>query len=250
MFSQFLEAFGLPGTLFFALLAAFLSVLAYLPYLRDTLAGSTRPHRASWFIWSVLASISFWSLLYEGAGVSLFFTGAQAGCTSVIFLLSLKCGQGRWITKADGLVLCAASVGLVAWALTDTAIYALALSITISLMGGSLTVLKAYRTPRSETLATWGMSFLASCAAIAAVQAWDPLRLAYPLYLFALNGAIVLAVLAGRRAALVERFATVTVPSAPRRTGLFGLAPAPQSTLSHLPMPPQQRANPRFDRAA
>lgn len=191
---------GLSGPVALGLVSAALSVLAYAPYARDTLRGVTRPQRACWFIWSVLASLAFCALLHEGAGRALWFSGAQAGCTCVIFLLSLRHGEGRWITRGDGLVLCMAGLGLAAWAVTDSALYALAISITISLLGGSLTLRKAYDTPESETLTTWALSALAALCALAALPAWTPVEVAYPLYLLSLNSAIVVALLLGRQA--------------------------------------------------
>jgi hypothetical protein len=40
------------------LLAGVLTIVDAIPYLRDVLRGSTRPHRGTWLIWSVLASLS------------------------------------------------------------------------------------------------------------------------------------------------------------------------------------------------
>ena len=58
---------------------------------------------------------------------------------------------------------------------------------------------QAYRDPDSETMSTWGLSFVASICAIVSVGKLDAVLLAYPLYLFALNGAIVAAILLGRQ---------------------------------------------------
>ena len=44
-----------------------LSSFAYLPYIRDTLNGSTQPQRASWLIWSALGSLSLGSQIYAAA---------------------------------------------------------------------------------------------------------------------------------------------------------------------------------------
>ena len=72
------------------IIACVLSVVAFLPYIRDTISGNTRPERASWLIWSVLSTISFFSQVYEGAGISLLFSGelsrnenGDAGISSV-----------------------------------------------------------------------------------------------------------------------------------------------------------------------
>ncbi|MEX0309377.1 MAG: hypothetical protein AB3N17_03935 [Tateyamaria sp.] len=187
-----------PDTLrLFGVASAIISIYAYLPYLRDTLAGRTRPQRASWLIWSILGSIALGSQIYEGASASLWFAAIQVGGTIAVFTLSIWRGTGTFVNRADACVLLAAAVGLVAWALTETAVYALAITITISLMGGTMTVIKAFHDPGSETLTTWLSSFFAAALAMAAVGTLDWVLLAYPLYLFALNGAIVIAMTMG-----------------------------------------------------
>lgn len=182
----------------FGVTSAIISVYAFLPYIRDTLAGRTCPQRASWLIWSVLGAIALGSQIYEGASASLWFASIQVGGTVSVFVLSIWRGTGTFVNSADACVLFAAAIGLLAWALTDTAVYALAITITISLMGGAMTVAKAYHAPGTETLTMWLSSLFAAALAMAAVGTWDWVLLAYPLYLFTLNGAIVVAMSMGQ----------------------------------------------------
>ena len=180
------------------LLASGLSVLAYLPYIVDTAVGRTQPQRASWLIWSILATIAFFSQVYEGATTSLYFAGAQLGATVAVFLLSLRRGAGTDFKPFDFIALSAAAVGLSIWYVTDTAAYALAITITVSLIGGTLTATKAYADPDSETLSTWVIGLISSIFAILAVGVFDPVLLAYPLYLFTLFVIFIGAIILGR----------------------------------------------------
>jgi hypothetical protein len=180
------------------ILSGVLSTFAYLPYITDTISRRTRPQRASWLIWSVLGSIAFCSQLYEGATASLWFAGVQVTGTIVVFVLSIGLGVGGFFNRQDCFVLLGALAGLVLWYFTETAVYALCITISISLLGGSVTVLKAFRDPQGETMSTWFLSLIASACAIVSVGALDWVILAYPLYLFTLNGAIVVAMLLGQ----------------------------------------------------
>lgn len=184
--------------LFFGIASGVLSTFAYIPYIIDTAAKRTQPQRASWLIWSVLGSIAFVSQLYEGASSSLWFAGVQITGTIIVFVLSIWVGSGRYLTKTDYLILFAASVGLVLWYFTENAAYALAITISISLLGGIATVAKAYRNPDSETLVTWVVSFVASVCAILSVGEINFVILAYPLYLFTLYLAFIVAIVLGR----------------------------------------------------
>lgn len=190
--------FNLSPFAILGILSAVLSTFAYLPYMRDTLRGRTYPQRASWFIWSVLSSIGFFSQAFEGATHSLWFAGAQISGTITVFLMSIRFGVGGFVNRRDCLVLLLAAGGLVAWNMTDSAVYALAMTIGIGTIGGLVTVTKAYWYPNSETLSTWFLSFIASILAILAVGRLDWVILAFPLYLLILNGAIVSAIILGK----------------------------------------------------
>jgi len=182
-----------------AFVAFMLTCIAYLPYYADTLAWRTRPQRASWLIWGVLSTISFASQVTEGATTSLVFAGIQCAGTLGIMALATSRGIGGFLNRRDRPVLLAAGAGLVAWYLTDDAAWALCISCSISLIGGTVTVAKAYRYPQSETLPFWFTSFVASLFAIGSVGGWDPILLMYPVYLMTLKGSVVVAILLGRQ---------------------------------------------------
>jgi len=87
----------------------------------------------------------------------LWFAGAQVSGTVIIFVLSLFFGAGSLLSRRDGMVLFLAAGGLVAWYYTDTAAYALAITISISMMGGLITVAKAYHCDRLAWRPAWLM---------------------------------------------------------------------------------------------
>jgi len=181
--------------LFFGVLSGCLSVVAYVPYIVDIIREKTRPDRACWLIWAVLSSISFVSQVSEGATMSLMFAGVQSAGTILISVLSIWRGHGRFLGRRNLMLFAVASVGLVLWYATDVAVYALLISIGISLMGGAVTVVKAYKEPDSETLSTWTIAWSASICAIFSVGAVDLVVLAYPLYLLTLYSGIIAATL-------------------------------------------------------
>jgi len=178
--------------------SAVLSTVAFVPYILDTISDKTQPQRASWLIWSVLGSIALFSQIYEGATSSLWFAGVQVSGTIIVFLLSIRRGNGSFLSKNDYLILFAASIGLTLWYFTENAAYALAITISISLLGGLATALKAYYDPDSETLSTWVISFIASACAMFSVGRVDLVLLAYPLYLFTLYLSFIVAITLGR----------------------------------------------------
>lgn len=179
------------------IVAGVLSVFAYLPYIIDTIRGQTRPQRSTWFIWSILSSVSFFAQVTEGATDSLWFSGVQASGTILVSLLSIRFGTGSFLNRADSFILTGAAFGLCLWYLTDSAVYALAIAIGISALGSVLTIAKAYRDPDSESILSWLVSFTSTIFAIISVGKLDAVILAYPVYLFVLYGSIIVAILLG-----------------------------------------------------
>lgn len=175
-----------------------LGLLAFAPYLRDTLAGRTKPQRSSWLIWAVVASIALASQVAEGASHSLWFTTANWLMAVAVFGVAIRHGSGGGFARRDRVSLAAAFCILLLWYLTETAALALALAILVNCLGAWLTIQKAYLAPHSETLTTWGLAAVAAGLGAVSVGRLDPVLIAYPLFLLALRGTVVAAILLGR----------------------------------------------------
>ena len=181
-----------------AIISGVLAGLSHLPYLVDIIKKTTKPERASWFIWSVLATIAFSSQFAEGARWSLFFVAMDSFGVILTFLLSIKYGMGG-LQRRDIIALIAAGIGLLLWYFTRHAEIALYITILIDLTGTVLTVIKSYEDPGSETFITWiGISIAAILGTIS-VGKLNFVLLIYPLYIFLANFAVVIAILLGRR---------------------------------------------------
>jgi hypothetical protein len=174
-------------------LAGVVGIADTIPYVRDTIRGSTRPHRGTWLIWSVLAIVVFLSQRADGATWSQIMAAAQAVLTGAIFLLSIRRGEGG-LSPADVLMLTLAGGGVIGWIVADDPVIATACVVAADLIGAAMMAPKTYRDPGSETLATFAL-------ATGAVGTLDPSLLLYPVYYCLANGA--LAVLIHRRRRLL-----------------------------------------------
>ncbi len=174
----------------FGYAAGVLSVICLAPYLRDMFRGTTKPQRATWLIWTVLGSIAFFSQLAKGATDSLWMTGVQTVVVTLVFFLSIKYGVGG-LARRDVIALMVAVLGLVLWYLTKEAAIALFIVIFIDAVALSLTVIKAYKDPSTETTSALFLAAISGVFAILAVGSWNWILLAYPLYIV-LGNAVVL----------------------------------------------------------
>ena len=163
-------------------LAGVCAVANTIPYIRDIVRGSTRPHRGTWLVWAVLAIVVYLSQRADGASWSLLMAGAQAMLTSLVFVLAIRHGEGG---------LCASDVVLTAVAGAGVG---------------------------SETLASFAHASLGGALATGAVASAEPALLVYPVYFCAVNAAIAL-LIHRRRTALA---ATLTTADLDRRVLLRG----------------------------
>ncbi len=170
----------------------------YVPYLRDIFRGTTKPERASWFIWLVLGIIGFFSQRAEGATWSLWLSGVNNIGILVIVILSIKYGVGG-MRKRDVLALAAAAVGLYLWYLTRHAYIALYITLFIDALGYILIYMKSYSDPGSETLIAWVIYSLAGLAAALSIGTFNPVLLSYPVYVFVVNMIVVLILLSRKQ---------------------------------------------------
>ena len=95
-------------------LAGVIGIADTIPYVRDTLRGSTRPHRGTWLIWGVLAIVVCLSQYADGASWSLIMGAVQAVVTSLVFLLSIRRGEGG-LSPAELVMIAIAAAGVAGW---------------------------------------------------------------------------------------------------------------------------------------
>jgi hypothetical protein len=182
-------------------LAAVVGIAGNIPYLRDTVRGSTRPHRGTWFIWGVLAVIVCLSQRADGASWSLVMAATHAVLNAAIFVLAIRFGTGGF-SASDVLMITFAGVGVAGWLIADEPIVATVCVVTADLIAAAMMVPKTYRDPGSETLFTFACASLSGALATGSVASLEPALLLYPVYYTLVNGA--LAVLIGRRRAVAR----------------------------------------------
>ena len=180
-------------------LAGLVAVADTIPYVRDTMRGTTRPHRGTWLIWGVLATVVCISQRADGASWSLIMAGAQAVVTCLVWVLSIRRGEGG-LGVGEMIMVGIAMSGVVGWIVADEPIVATACVVAADLIGAGMMVPKTWRDPDSETLATYAFASLGGALAAGAVGALDPALLLYPIYYCVVNGAISVLIVHRRRA--------------------------------------------------
>jgi hypothetical protein len=167
---------------YFAILVGILMIAGAPPYLKDILNGKTKPERATWFIWSILGVVAFLAQLKLHGKWSLIYLGADAIGNILVFCLSLKFGTAGW-SLTDKIALAIAAIGIIVCLVYRQPLVALAGVIMADISGSTLTIIKTYKHPESETSITWIFLGTASLLGALSVGRLDWELLLYPVYL-------------------------------------------------------------------
>ncbi len=189
------------------------------PYVRDTVRGSTRPHRGTWLIWAVLAIVACLSQRADGASWSVLMTGTQAFLTGFVFVLAIRHGEGG-MEVTDLLLLGLAAAGVIGWILARQPVLAVGCVIAADLTAFAMMTPKVMRDPESETLSTYALASVGGALAAGAVGEADLSLLLYPVYYCLANAAM--AILIHRRRTSRD---VTSCPSRGSRSALPGPTP-------------------------
>jgi len=186
-----------------AVVAVALTFAGYVPYLRDTLRGRTRPHVYTWLVWGVVTLLAFALQSSDHPGPGALVTLAAGLICLLVFALALKDGR-RDITAADTVFLLAAAAALGLWALASQPVVAVVLLSSVDLLGFAPTIRKSWHAPDSETLSTYVTNVPRFVLALAALQHYSVVTSLYPLTWLLANGAFAALLVLRRRAVYAE----------------------------------------------
>ncbi len=168
---------------YLGVVAGLISLLTAYPYIRDVLAGKTKPQRATWLVWMTLNLVFIATQIAEGASFSIISLVINTIVGVYILYLSINYGVGG-VERRDRLSLLAAAIGIVVWFLTSNPTLTLMITLLVDFSGSWLTLLKTYKTPWSETLIFWVAGIFTGSLSALSVNEFELAQLAFPLYLF------------------------------------------------------------------
>ncbi|MFM2414543.1 MAG: hypothetical protein RI911_236, partial [Candidatus Parcubacteria bacterium] len=95
-----------------------LTIIAYIPYIRDTWRGKTQPHVYSWLIWTIGAGVVCMIQAGHNAGPGAWVTGALFCMLAIVTIMSLQYGTTH-VSRSDTLCFLGALLALVLWTQSD-----------------------------------------------------------------------------------------------------------------------------------
>jgi hypothetical protein len=183
------------------LLSAVLALGAYWFYLKDIVAGKTRPNMFSWLIWGLLAVVAFFGQVKGKAGAGAWVTGITAAFNLLIFLLAIFKGE-KSLHKVDKFLLGLAGLAIVLLLIVKDARVSVTLASATTLFAFYLTMKKSYYKPHQETVQTFALNSLKFLPSLFALQTFTYLTAVYPIVAMIANA--LLAVLIAYRSRIIS----------------------------------------------
>jgi hypothetical protein len=172
------------------LLSAIIFVIADIPYLRDTIKGTTKPHRVTWGVVVFLNVVGFANQFASGADNSLWIFAAAVVMTASIFIASLKNGVGGQ-SKSDIFSLITCSLGVILWLVFKDPVFSIFANIFVGFVALLPTYKKTKKDPDSETKITWLLGTISTMLAAISVGELNVMLLLLPVSSTFLQGYMV-----------------------------------------------------------
>ena len=169
------------------IIAVALTFIGYIPYIKDTVKGKTKPPIYSWFLWGFVTLIAFALQISGNAGAGAFVTLAAGLTCFVIFGFGLKIGE-KDITRSDTVFFILAFIAIILWLFAKQPLLSVILVSTIDMLGFIPTIRKSWHKPHTETLFTYLLNTFRFALAIFALQKYTIITSLYPITWILANG--------------------------------------------------------------
>jgi hypothetical protein len=179
-------------------IAAIISIVSYIPYIRNVILGKTKPHLFTWIIWSIMSTTAFAAQLSAGAFAGSWSNGVTGLICIAVAILAIKKGE-KDILVFDKICFALSIIALILWGVTKSALLAIILITIADILAFTITFVKAYRKPHEETISTFGFAAIKHVIAIGATRTYSFTTLLFPVYLVIYNTVYVITIFLRRR---------------------------------------------------
>jgi len=178
------------------LLSACISIGGATAYIRDTLKGTTKPNRVSYFLWACAPILGGGAAISAGADVWATVRVFISGLIPLIVLLaSFVNKQSYWkLTLFDYFCGAFAVFALGLWWLADSPVLAILFLAIADGFAALPTIIKAWKYPETETKIMYVAGLVAVLLVLPSIPVWNIENSAFQIYLLLANIALIVAV--------------------------------------------------------
>ncbi len=179
----------MPFVHWLVIISAVVSVSGGMAYVRNTLKGTTKPNRVSWFLWALAPLIGVAAALSAHADIWVTSRPFIAGFMPLlVFAASFVNPQSYWkLTWFDAACGALSAAALIVWG----AAHSPELAVLLAALGDGFaalpTIRKAWNFPETETGLTYALGIISVLLVLPATPKWDIQNSAFQIYLLVVN---------------------------------------------------------------
>jgi len=174
-----------------SIIAIAMMVVGYIPYLRDTIKGKTKPHVFSWFVGVIIAFVAFGIQFQSQSGPGMYVT-LSAGMVGLVILFFALKNKDKDITRMDYVYLALSMVSLMLWLFAKRPVLSMIFIVLTEILSFIPTIRKSWHAPYTETLSSYITNFFRFIIAILALKNYSFVSVGYPATWLLLNGGFAL----------------------------------------------------------
>lgn len=172
----------------FIYLGFVLSFTGSLSYLIETLKGSAKPNRISWFFWALAPMIALAAEVQKGVGLQALMTFSVGFNPFLVFIASFFNKKAYWkLGKSDYIYGALALLGIILWQITGEGNVAILFAILADGFASIPTVIKSYHSSETESPTIFLFSAINSFITILTIQIWSFAHWGFPVYIFLID---------------------------------------------------------------
>ncbi len=180
---------------YLVVVAAFVSLLAALVYIRSMFKGNTMPNKVSWLMWAIAPLIATAAAVSNGVNWAVIPVFMAGFCPLLIFLASFFTRRAYWkLSKLDYLCGALSGLALVLWFLTNEPNLAISLAIASDAFAALPTIKKSWSNPETESVWPYLTGVFGPMTSFAVAVSWSFSEIAFPAYLIGINLLLVVSV--------------------------------------------------------
>ena len=180
---------------YLVIVAAVVSTLAALVYIRSMFTGRTKPNRVTWLMWAIAPLIAAAAALSNGVGWAVLPVFMAGFSPLMIFTASFFVKKAYWKPSTFDYI-CGALSGLALfmWWLTKDPDVAIVFAISSDALASIPTITKAWSNPETESIWPYVVGVFGAASSLVVATFWTFPAYAFPSYLIITNFLVLLAI--------------------------------------------------------
>lgn len=172
----------------FVIVGFIINLVGGASYVKDTLNGTAKPNRVSWFLWTLAPMIAFAAEIKSGVGIQALMTFSVGFVPLMVIIASFVNKRAYWkIEKLDYFCGLLSILGLIFWYITKVGNIAIIFSILADALAAIPTLIKSYKAPESESAFVFLSSTINAVITLLTIRLWNFSHYGFPVYMVVLN---------------------------------------------------------------